>query len=105
MRALRAAAIQFTVDVVVEPDGGEFHAYCPALKGLHVGGQTKGEARKNVKDAVELYLISLIKHGEPIPVGVTTETIADPVAQRPHAHYTQSLAVSLNELQAAQVPL
>ena len=97
--------VQFSVDVVVEPDDGVFHAYCPALKGLHVGGQTEDEALENVKDAVELYLMSLIKHGEPIPVGVTTETVADPTAQRPHAHYTQSLAVSLNELQAAQVIL
>ncbi len=95
--------VQFSVGVVVEPDDGEFHAFCPALKGLHVGGQTKKEALKNAMDAVELYLKSLIKHGDPIPVGVATETIAAPSIQRPHTHHTQSLAVSLDELQAAHI--
>ncbi len=95
--------VQFSVDVVVEPDDGEFHAYCPALKGLHVGGETEEEALKNAMDAVELYLKSLIKHGDPIPVGVATETVAAPTAQRAHAHHTQRLAVSFDELQATHV--
>jgi predicted RNase H-like HicB family nuclease len=98
-------AVQFTVDIIVEPDDGEFHAYCPALKGLHVGGRTEEEALQNATDAVDLYLKSLIKHGDPIPVGVATETITAPDAHRDHAHHTQRLAVSLDELQAAHVAL
>ena len=35
--------IEFLVDIVVEPDESEFLAYCPALKGLHVGGATVKE--------------------------------------------------------------
>ena len=97
--------VQFSVDIVVELDDGEFHAYCPALKGLHVGGETEKEALKNAMDAVGLYLKSLIRHGDPIPVGVATETVAAPTAQREHAHHTQRFAVSLDELQAAHSSL
>ena len=57
----------FVVDIVVEPDDEEFHAYCPALKGLHVAGDTREEALFNAIDAAVLYLESLIKHHDPIP--------------------------------------
>jgi predicted RNase H-like HicB family nuclease len=60
--------IMFTIPIVIEPDNGEFHAYSPLLKGLHVGGETEEEALNNAKDAAVAYLISLIKHGDPIPV-------------------------------------
>lgn len=62
--------IGFKVEVIVEPDEGGFHAYCPALKGLHTCGDTKEEALRNAKDAAIAYLQSSIKHGDPIPVGI-----------------------------------
>lgn len=62
--------IEFKVQVIIEPDETGFHAYCPALKGLHTCGDTKEEALKNAKDAVIAYLKSLIKHSDPIPIGV-----------------------------------
>lgn len=62
--------IEFVVEICVEPDGSEFHAYCPALKGLHVSGQTEEEALENAKDAAVAYLHSLLKHNDPIPVGI-----------------------------------
>ena len=61
--------IKFAVDIVVESDGDGFHAFCPALKGLHVGGHTSEEAINNAKDAADCYLASMIKHGDAIPVG------------------------------------
>jgi len=64
--------VEFRLVVVVEPDGDEFHAYCPALKGLHTSGQTVEEAVNNAKDAASAYLLSLVKHHDPIPVGCTT---------------------------------
>lgn len=90
--------IQFTIQVVVEPDDDGYHAYCPALKGFHVGGETEAEALENAKDAAIAYVCSLIKHGEPIPVGVT---IADPCATHHHQHkearchtFTEQFALS-----------
>jgi len=62
--------IRFSIAIIVEPDGGEFHAYCPALKGLHTCGATEEEAFANAKDAAIAYLYSLIKHRDPIPLGV-----------------------------------
>lgn len=31
------------LDIIVEPDGDGFHAYCPMLKGLHTAGDTEKE--------------------------------------------------------------
>jgi len=62
--------IEFKVQVIIEPDGDGFHAYCPALKGLHIDGDTVEEVKQNATDAVHAYIDSLIKHNEPIPVGI-----------------------------------
>jgi predicted RNase H-like HicB family nuclease len=53
--------------VIVERDGEGYYAYCPVLKGLHVGGATKEEVLQNAQNAAEAYIMSLIKHNEPIP--------------------------------------
>lgn len=60
--------ITLMIGICVEPDGDRFHAYCPALKGVHVDGETEEEAFDNAKTATYLYIKSLIKHGEPIPI-------------------------------------
>ncbi len=59
--------IELNVTVVLERDDGGYHASCPAFKGLHTCGATRAAALRNVKDALEAYLLSLIKHHEPIP--------------------------------------
>jgi predicted RNase H-like HicB family nuclease len=64
------ATTTFRVQIIIEPDDSEFHAYCPALKGLHVSGKTEAEALRNAKDAAIAYLTSLIKHKDAIPIGV-----------------------------------
>jgi predicted RNase H-like HicB family nuclease len=68
MATKQRTVLEFTVDIVVEPDGEEFHAYCPALKGLHVGGETEAEALQNATDAAILYIESMIRHNEAIPL-------------------------------------
>lgn len=62
--------IRLKLLIVVEPDDGGWHAYCPDLKGLHVAGETQKEALANATEAAKLYIGSLLKHNEPIPVGV-----------------------------------
>jgi predicted RNase H-like HicB family nuclease len=47
-------------------DGG-FVAIVPALPGCHTQGETLEEAEINIREAIELYLESLIAHGEPLP--------------------------------------
>jgi predicted RNase H-like HicB family nuclease len=59
----------FEVQVYFEKEeGGGFHTYVPALRGLHSCGDTIEEAKHNTKDAIVAYLTSLIKHGDPIPL-------------------------------------
>jgi len=63
--------ITFNIAVYVEPDGGGFHAFCPALPGLHADGATEREAFRAAGEAAAGYLKSMLKHGEPIPIGMT----------------------------------
>lgn len=56
--------------VVLEPDGDGYYACCPALKGLHVGGDTEEETLDHAKDGSILYLNSLTRNRQPLPVGV-----------------------------------
>ena len=77
------SVIGFRVEVIVEPDEIGFHAYCPALKGLHTCGDTEEEAVQNAKDAAIAYLESLIKHGDPIPVGVIMREEAEKTPHPP----------------------
>jgi len=64
---------EYQVQVIVVPDETGFHAYCPALKGLHVAGDTEEEALQNAKNGATAYIQSLIDHGDPIPIGVKVE--------------------------------
>ncbi len=75
---MKAKEIHVSVQVFFERDGEGFHAYAPALKGCHVGGETLEEARSAIQEAVRLHLKSLLKHGDPIPVGCFVESHAAP---------------------------
>ena len=66
--------LEFQLRFVVEPDDGGYYAYCPALKGLHTAGSTEEEALENAKDAAIAYILSLIQHGDPIPVDAVAPT-------------------------------
>jgi predicted RNase H-like HicB family nuclease len=61
--------IRLEISVIVAADEGSFHAYAPALKGLHVDGETEKEALDNAIEAIKVYLNSLEMHGDPLPVG------------------------------------
>ncbi len=84
--------LEFRIEVIIEPDGTTFHAYCPALKGLHTCGDTEEEALQNARDAAMAYLESLIKHGDPIPVGIIVRE--EPKETKYITHYTQDLRVA-----------
>jgi antitoxin HicB len=60
------ASVRYTV--ILEPEeGGGYHVYCPALPGCNSYGATVEEALANIGDAIEGYIESLKKAGEPIP--------------------------------------
>ena len=63
--------------IYLEPDeDGVFVATCPSLPGCVSQGLSRIEATENIREAIEGYLVSLRKHGEPIPPSITGEVIA-----------------------------
>jgi len=55
--------------VILEPDleEGGYVVSRPSLPGCYSQGDTVEEALENIKEAIEAYVESLKKHGEPIP--------------------------------------
>jgi predicted RNase H-like HicB family nuclease len=91
--------IEFQIEVIIEPDDGSFHAYCPALKGLHTCGDTEQEAVNNAKDAAIAYIESCIKHGDSIPIGTQVHR----EHQRSHRSGIKSENRRVEDLQVACV--
>ena len=58
--------MRFTVVLEKEHDGS-FVVSVPALPGCVSQGDTRAEAMKNVREAVEVYLDDCRESGEPIP--------------------------------------
>jgi predicted RNase H-like HicB family nuclease len=62
--------------VIVEQDeDGVFVAECPGLPGCVSQGQTRVEAVANIRDAIEGYLASLRKQGDPVPPPIIEEVV------------------------------
>ena len=60
--------------VYIEPaEEGGYIVSCPGLPGCVTQGETEEEALAMIKDAIQGYLESLRKHGEPIPPGLDEE--------------------------------
>jgi predicted RNase H-like HicB family nuclease len=59
-------AHRFTVIFEKEQEGG-YHVFCPTLPGCHTQSETIDEGMQNVREAIRLYLESLIEDGLPIP--------------------------------------
>lgn len=57
----------FEVVIEKEPDGNGYCARVPGLSGCFSNGATIEEARKNIREAVELHLESLRDRKQPIP--------------------------------------
>ena len=68
--------LNFTVVMTPDVTGG-YVVTCPALPGLVTEGDTLEEARSMATDAIQGYLESLRKHGEPIP---TDESVTEQLA-------------------------
>jgi predicted RNase H-like HicB family nuclease len=57
-------------EIVIEreddPKAG-YSVHCPDLPGCFSNGGTAAEAKRNMREAMELHLESLVAHGEEIP--------------------------------------
>ena len=56
----------YTVIFEKEAEGG-YHVFCPVLPGCHTQSETIEEGTKNIREAIELYIESLVEDGLPIP--------------------------------------
>ena len=57
-----------TFRIIIEPDeNNTFHGFVPCLQGCHTWGKTIDETRKNLKDAISVFISSLIEDNQPIP--------------------------------------
>jgi len=45
----------------IEKDGEQYHTWCPQLPGCHSHGRTIKEAMEHLKDAMQLYLETLME--------------------------------------------
>lgn len=66
--------IRFRV-LVSQDEDGMFVAECSNLPGCVSQGKTHDEAITNIRDAIEGYLASLQKHGEPITPSIHEEIV------------------------------
>jgi len=54
--------------IVIEKDEpNSYHVWCPALPGCHSQGDTIDEARKNIVEAIQGYLETLISRKKSLP--------------------------------------
>ncbi|MBI4789450.1 MAG: type II toxin-antitoxin system HicB family antitoxin [Chloroflexi bacterium] len=53
--------------VLERGEDGFIVAHCPALKGCWSQGKTRAEALRNIREAIELYVETLVAHDEPVP--------------------------------------
>jgi predicted RNase H-like HicB family nuclease len=65
----------YAFNVVVEPDEGGWHAYCPALRkqGAVTQGSTYEDALKNINEVVQMIVDELNADGAAIPSGPSGE--------------------------------
>ena len=60
------AALEFDV-VLVQEDDGIYSVTVPALPGCTSQGETRVEAIAMIREAIELYIESLVAHGDRVP--------------------------------------
>ncbi|MFH1462315.1 MAG: type II toxin-antitoxin system HicB family antitoxin [bacterium] len=58
----------FTYRTIIEPDEkNTFHGYVPALPGCHTWGKTIEETKRHLREAVRLYIATLLEDKQLIP--------------------------------------
>ncbi len=81
--------MKYTV-IIEEGRESGYVAYAPALKGCASQGETREEALKNVKEAMEAYGEALLEDGLPVPTDVGRDTVELEVSAR-QASYPEDL--------------
>lgn len=67
-------ALSYTVVLEKDPSG-LIVAHVPTLRGCASQGKNKREAMRNVREAIGLYIETLIEHGQPVPTETGREIV------------------------------
>lgn len=65
-KRFKKKVLSFSVIYEADPEGG-YVVYVPVLPGCHTQGETLEEAEKNIREAISVYLESLLSHKERLP--------------------------------------
>jgi predicted RNase H-like HicB family nuclease len=57
--------------VIYEKSRTGYGAYVPDLPGCVATGKTRRETERRIREAIELHIESLRKHGDPVPLATT----------------------------------
>lgn len=77
MRRLAVKTYIFRIEIEQEEDG-RWSAEVPTLPGCATWGYTREEAMKSIQEAAQLYIASLLEHGERLPTGAFVEVMEEP---------------------------
>ena len=69
--------LQIQIVIEKEPEDEGYFAHSPALPGCFSNGRTVEEARKNMREAVELHLEGVVARGEPLPPAPAAVIVED----------------------------
>ena len=59
--------MKYTV-IIEQGHQSGYVVYCPALEGCVSQGETREEALKNIREAMEVYIEALLEDGLPVPI-------------------------------------
>ena len=59
----------YTFSIVIEKEEEDegYLAHSPTLPGCFSNGKTIEDARKNIREAIQQHIASLLAHGQPVP--------------------------------------
>ena len=57
----------FQIVIEKEPDDQGYYAYSPTLPGCFSNGRTVDDAKRNIREAIQQHLASLVARGDQIP--------------------------------------
>ena len=59
----------YTFEIVIETEEEDegYLAYSPTLPGCFSNGKTIEDARRNMREAIQQHIESLLAHGQPVP--------------------------------------
>ena len=59
----------FTFEIVIEREAEDegYSAYSPSLPGCFSNGKTIEEAKRNIREAIQQHVATLLAHGQPVP--------------------------------------